>query len=177
MLSNLHERYLWLLHKPSTLFGGCGKGSVIKKGAFLSAKLIRFSDYVYVGPRAHWHGGGGIDIGAGTIFGPETMLWSVNHDYRNADYLPYGSGVTSKPIVIGRGCWIGARAIISPGVTIGDGAVVAIGSVVVKPVPSYCVVGGNPARVISRRADYVNLEKIEQCLEDGNWYMKFKAYR
>lgn len=59
--------------------------------------------------------------------------------------------LTYKPITIGNGVWIGAEAIICPGVTIGDGAVVAAGAVVVKDVPAWTVVGGNPAKVIKER--------------------------
>lgn len=53
--------------------------------------------------------------------------------------------------VIGDGVWIGMRAMILPGVTIGEGAVIAAGAVVVKDVPPYTVVGGNPAREIRLR--------------------------
>lgn len=60
--------------------------------------------------------------------------------------------VTSAPIRICRGAWIGARAIILKGVTIGEGAVVGAGSVVTKSVRAHTIVAGNPARVI-READ------------------------
>jgi acetyltransferase-like isoleucine patch superfamily enzyme len=53
-----------------------------------------------------------------------------------------------KPVVIGNGTWVGARAIVLPGVTIGSRVVVAAGSVVTKDVPDEVLVGGNPARVI-----------------------------
>lgn len=56
-----------------------------------------------------------------------------------------------KPITVGNGVWIGADAIICPGVTIGEGAVVAAGAVVTKDVPSWSVVGGNPAKFIKER--------------------------
>lgn len=52
---------------------------------------------------------------------------------------------------IGDGVWIGARAIILPGVTIGEGAVVAAGAVVTKDVEPWAVVGGNPAKFIKMR--------------------------
>ncbi len=56
--------------------------------------------------------------------------------------------IQSAPVVIRSKAWIGARAIITKGVEIGEGAIVAAGSVVTKNVPSYTIVGGNPARVI-----------------------------
>ena len=58
------------------------------------------------------------------------------------------------PINIGKKVWIGARAIILKGVTIGDGAVIAAGAVVVKDVPASALVGGNPARVIRENVDW-----------------------
>jgi maltose O-acetyltransferase len=54
----------------------------------------------------------------------------------------------AKPVTIGNQVWIGGRAIICPGVTIGDNVVVGAGSVVTKDVPSNVVVGGNPAMII-----------------------------
>jgi acetyltransferase-like isoleucine patch superfamily enzyme len=59
-----------------------------------------------------------------------------------------GRKVREAPIHVGNGCWIGARAIILPGVTIGSRALVAAGAVVTRDVPEDTLVGGNPARVI-----------------------------
>ena len=55
---------------------------------------------------------------------------------------------TKGPVIIGNNVWIGDKATILGGVTIGDGAVIAANAVVTKDVPAYSVVGGNPARVI-----------------------------
>ena len=57
-----------------------------------------------------------------------------------------------KPVIIGDDVWIGARAIIMPGIVIGRGAVIGAGSVVTKNVDEYAVVAGNPARVIKYRS-------------------------
>lgn len=74
------------------------------------------------------------------------ISWDVtimDHDFHYID-----DNENSKPIYIGDNVWIGCHSIILKGVHIGDGAVVGAGSVVTKDVPSYSVVGGNPAKVI-----------------------------
>ena len=60
----------------------------------------------------------------------------------------FNSQGSSHPIIIGDNVWIGTGTIILPGVTIGDGAIVAAGSVVNKSVPENCIYGGNPAELI-----------------------------
>jgi len=62
--------------------------------------------------------------------------------------------------VIGDGCWIGSRAMIMQGVTLGEGAVVATGAVVTKDVPPYAVVGGVPAKIIKYRFPQEDIEKL-----------------
>jgi acetyltransferase-like isoleucine patch superfamily enzyme len=59
-------------------------------------------------------------------------------------------GVATSPVVIGNDVWIGANAVILPGVTIGSHAVVAAGAVVTKDVPGNCIVAGVPAKIIKR---------------------------
>ena len=62
--------------------------------------------------------------------------------------------------VVGNDVWLGYQALVLPGVTIGDGAVVAAASVVAADVPPYAIVGGNPARVIRRRYDEDDVERL-----------------
>ncbi|WP_378952058.1 CatB-related O-acetyltransferase [Mesorhizobium sp. ANAO-SY3R2] len=73
---------------------------------------------------------------------------------------------TNGPIVVGNDVWIGARAIIMSGVTIGDGAVVAAGSIVTKDVAAYTIVGGNPAKFIRRRFP----EDIADAMQAIRWW-------
>ena len=56
--------------------------------------------------------------------------------------------VSKGPVIIGNNVWIGDKATILPGVTIGDGAIIGANSVVTSDIPSYCVAGGNPAKII-----------------------------
>lgn len=58
------------------------------------------------------------------------------------------SVTSSKPVIIGSGSWIGARAIICKGVTLGEGAIVGAGSVVTRDVPAWTIVAGNPAAIV-----------------------------
>lgn len=84
------------------------------------------------------------------------------------DISDVGRPLKTAPIKIGNGVWIGAEAYIGPGVTIGDGALIAARAVVVKDVPAWTVVGGNPAKFIKERpvnrseweAAFAELEEI-----------------
>ncbi len=104
-------------------------------------------------------GGGSHDISAvstSPIFSKGRNIFNKN--FASLEYDPY------KETVIGNDVWIGNRAIILQGVTVGNGAVVGAGSVVTKDVPPYTVVAGNPAREIKKRFDdetIDNLSKLE----------------
>ena len=93
-----------------------------------------------------------IEIGEGTIMGAGAMV--LDNDF----HAPSGEWgwatehrAGAKPIRIGRGVFIGTRAIVLKGVTIGDRAVIGAGAVVTKDVPDYGVAAGNPARIIRSR--------------------------
>ena len=88
----------------------------------------------------------GLEIGDYVNFSSEVMVWTMQHDYNSPDFAGQGGKVT-----IGTRAWISARAIILPGVTIGEGAVVAAGAVVTKDVAPFTVVGGIPAKEIAKR--------------------------
>lgn len=70
---------------------------------------------------------------------------------------------TVRPVSIGERCFIGAGAVILPGVTIGNGSIVAVGSVVRRDVPDDCIVSGNPARIVRRGIDAGWLGRLPQA--------------
>ncbi len=86
---------------------------------------------------------GGVTIEDEVLIGPDVRILTVNHDLKDRQNLYH-----FKPIIIKRNAWICAASVICPGVTIGENAVVAAGSVVTKDVPDNAIVGGNPAKII-----------------------------
>ncbi len=96
--------------------------------------------------------GGGVRIGHRTLIGYGAQILSGNHRIPGGRGRIFGAGHEFAPVLIGDDVWIGGRAMILPGVTIGEGAVVAAGSVVTRDVAPYTVVGGVPARVVKERS-------------------------
>jgi acetyltransferase-like isoleucine patch superfamily enzyme len=94
---------------------------------------------------------GGVRIGDRTLIGYGTMILSNNHAIPSLRGRIFGAGRIDKPVTIGKDVWLGANVVVLPGRTIGDGAVVAAGSIVTKDVEPYTIVGGNPAVLIRVR--------------------------
>lgn len=101
-----------------------------------------------VGDHAFLDGRSAIKIGQHTDIASEVMIYNSEHNLTAEDF-----SATLAPVEIGDYVFIGPRAIILPGVTIGRGAVVAAGAVVTKDVPDFAIVGGVPAKVIGERAN------------------------
>lgn len=94
---------------------------------------------------------GGIKIGQSTMLAYQVMVFSDSRTYMGEKPLKKRTERILKPVHIGDDVWIGARSIITPGVTIGNHAIVAAGAVVTKDVEEWAVVGGNPAKKIKMR--------------------------
>lgn len=98
-------------------------------------------DDVSFAPGAHLHAMDPITIGARCSFAESVYVGSADHDPRNHSAIR-----ASGPVVIGDDCFVGLRAVILGGVTIGAGAVIGAHAVVTKDVPPGAVVSGIPAR-------------------------------
>jgi maltose O-acetyltransferase len=89
-----------------------------------------------------------IEFGDDCLLGPGVHVYTATHPLdaeSRRSGLEYG-----KPVTVGDEVWIGGRAVLNPGVTVGDRAMIASGAVVTEDVPSDCVVQGNPAEVVKR---------------------------
>jgi acetyltransferase-like isoleucine patch superfamily enzyme len=114
---------------------------------------IIIGDRTGISARAYFAGQGGITIGNDVIMGPNVQIFSENHNYSDDKMTIKEQGVDKRPVFIGNNCWIGGGTTILAGVIIGDGCVIAAGSVVTKPMPGDSIVAGVPAKVIRCRLD------------------------
>ena len=107
-------------------------------------KNITIGDHVFINSGCHFQDQGGIYIGDGALIGHNVVIATVNHDLDPAN----GRKNSYLPVKLGNHVWVGSNAVILPGVTVGEWAVIAAGAVVTRDVPPYTVVGGVPAKVI-----------------------------
>ncbi len=143
---------------------------IVPRSRFENPEKIRIGDHVYIGHGVALHGVGGITIGDNVSFSPHVHIHTSNHRYEDGEAIPYDRVSYLKPVRIESHCWIGANVLICPGVTIGEGAVVAMGSVVTKDVAPLTVVGGNPARPIKER----DREHFKRLKAEGRFQMRIK---
>jgi maltose O-acetyltransferase len=138
--------------------------------SFGNHENIIWHDNIYIGPQAYIWAVGGLEIYENVILGPRVTIHTSNHRYEDATMLPYDGYTYKKKVTIEKNVWIGDSALIVPGVTIGEGSIVAMGSVVTKDIPKYSIVGGNPAKVIKKR----DIEKYKELDDNKMFYMRLK---
>ena len=115
-----------------------GTPCFINTGAvFLDSAPVTLGDRVFVGPRVQF-------LTATHPIKPEERHFKTP----GGPLLDFGVANIAKPITVGNDCWIGAGAIIMPGVTIGGGTTIGAGAVVTKSLPERVIAVGNPARVV-----------------------------
>lgn len=156
-----------------------------KRNALLKEMFAEIGENCYIEPPFHSNFGGShvhfgsnvyanfnltlvddthIYVGDNTMFGPNVTVATAGHpilpELRQQGYQ------YNAPIHIGKNCWIGAGALILPGITIGDNVVIGAGSVVTKDIPSNIVAVGNPCRILREINDH-----------DKEYYFKDKKIR
>lgn len=103
------------------------------------------------------YSGSGVKIGDNVMIAPHCMIASGNHGFKQTKTpMRFAKDISSGPIIIGDGVWIGANSVITDGVKIGYEAVIAAGSVVTNDVKPWSIVGGVPAKVIGNRKKKTN---------------------
>lgn len=128
------------------LFGSVGSNPSVSRGFQCDFGCnIHAGDNFYAGYNCVMLDYAEIKIGNNCLIGPNVGIYTAGHDLEPEDR--YKTGYAS-PVTIGNDVWIGANSCVLPGVTIGDGAVIAAGSVVKDDVAPFSVFGGVPARFI-----------------------------
>jgi acetyltransferase-like isoleucine patch superfamily enzyme len=146
----LVERGVTIKYADSMSFG---RHCTLQSGAYLygsrSHRPVRFGDYVVVAGGCMVLGEGGLEIGDFTHLGPHVVLTTQYGDSAS-DMCRPDPQVKYLPVTVGRGCWIGAGAVIMPGTVLGDRCIVAPNSVVFGLWPAGRRLAGNPARAERR---------------------------
>ncbi len=125
-----------------------GRHSVVESYCCINNAVgdVTIGDYTRIG--IHCTVIGPVCIGSHVNLAQGITVTALNHNFNNTQKRIDEQGISTQPVVIGDDVWIGANAVILPGVTIGHHAVVAAGAVVTKDVPDNTVVGGVPAKVL-----------------------------
>lgn len=121
-----------------------GDDSVVLPGFEMTAGPLVIGNNTFINTNVRVECTGSVHIGAFCQIGPRVNFESVSHPLKPV--FQSTRPVSTEPITVGDYVWIGANAIVLPGVTIGEGSIVAAGAVVTKDVAPYTVVGGIPAK-------------------------------
>jgi acetyltransferase-like isoleucine patch superfamily enzyme len=137
------------------------RGMNVGLGVRLSPTVsIRNPERISIGAGAHigqwsalWAGdhSGRITIGDHALLAPEVFLTASDYDFDSGDGPVMDLPKRERDITIGANTWLGAKVVVVAGVSIGDGAIIAAGSVVTKDIPAGAVAAGVPAKVIRQR--------------------------
>ncbi len=148
--------------------------AIKKIGSYRSKPKVnfysRFTKNTHIGYNCHFNGmiirgNGKVTIGDNFHSGKDILLINSYHKYDNADAIPYDTKQTvDKDITIEDNVWLGDRVLVLGGVTIGEGAIIQAGAVVVKDIKKFGIAGGNPAQVFKCRdiESYNNLKEEDE---------------
>lgn len=146
-----HEKRFTLLKE---MFAEIGEGCYIEPPLHSNwgGKHVHFGKNIYANFNLTLVDDTHIFVGDYTMFGPNVTVATGGHpilpELREKAYQ------YNAPVTIGRNCWIGAGAILLPGVTVGDNTVIGAGSIVTKDIPSNVIAVGNPCKVLREVSDH-----------------------
>jgi maltose O-acetyltransferase len=154
-----------LIYRPEQ-FKECGKGVWIDRPIYINFPgRVILKDKVHLFRDTMINSRGGLYIGQNTGISNKCVILTDQHRYIDADKIPFDNVVELKPVVIRDFVWIGIGVMILPGVEIGEGAIIGMGSVINRDVPPLAIMLGNPARVIGHRSK----EHFEACKASGKY--------
>jgi chloramphenicol O-acetyltransferase type B len=145
--------------------GSCGTHLLINGRFSGFGKNIHLGNHVSFNDNIFIHGNGPLIVGNYFHGGHNITIITSNHRFEGATSIPYDKVRINKAVVIKDFVWFGDNVTIIPGVTIGEGAIIAAGAVVVKDVPDCAIVGGNPAQIIRFR----NKEEFYRLKAEGKF--------
>ena len=131
------------------LFGAqIGKGVVIKPSVNIKFPWkLQVGDHVWIGEKVWIDNLAPVTIASHVCLSQEAFLLTGNHDYKAASF-----DLITQPIILDEGVWIGARAVVCPGVTCGSHSVLTVGSVATKDMEPWHIYSGNPAQPVKERS-------------------------
>ena len=153
--------YTWLVRIQTGSF----------KGKLRANGRCQISKTTILGNNVHFNGMkilglGRVIIGDNFHSGTECLMLTQFHNYDSGSAIPYDHTYICKDINIQDNVWLGSRVIVLGGVTIGEGAIIQAGSVVVSNIPDFAIAGGHPARVFSMR----NIEHYQKLKREGKFH-------
>jgi|WetSurMetagenome_2_1015567.scaffolds.fasta_scaffold329106_2 acetyltransferase-like isoleucine patch superfamily enzyme len=144
-----HVPVYWMRHwyLRHILKVAIGPHSTVHMGCFFTGLNIRIGHDTVINRNSYLDGRGGLSIGSSVAISPESYILSLDHDPNASTFDAFPAPVVIEDLV-----WIGARAMVLPGKTLGKGCVVGAGSVVTKDVDEFSIVAGVPAKIIGQRS-------------------------
>jgi maltose O-acetyltransferase len=118
----------------------------VSSGVWFGSRRMTIGSGTYINRNCMFNTSAPISIGANCSFGMGVLVVTSTHDIGSA--IKRAGAARNEPVVIGDGCWLGARVTILPGVEIGPGVVVAAGSVVTSDLPANAIYAGVPAKLV-----------------------------
>jgi len=171
ILSWIHGRYMedqYMENNPER-FRKYGEGVHIDRNVSINMpERVILNDHVVIHKGTVINSMGGLYIGRYTGIGYNCAIFTVQHRYRNSDTIPFDRVADLKPVIIRDFVWFGFGVMVMPGVEIGEGAILGMGSVITKKVPPLAIVTGNPAEIIGYRSkEHFNKCKEEEQFQSG----------
>ncbi len=141
----------------------CGDGLKVNGVTTLSENTTLGNNVNFNGMKIS--GKGNVTIGDNFHSGTDCLMITQTHNFDNGTAIPYDTTYIYEDITIEDNVWLGSRVVLLSGVTIGEGAIIQAGSVVVNDIPAYSVAGGHPAKVFKTR----DIEHYKKLKSEGKF--------